>query len=151
VLPPRVVVGGALAIAAAATGIGCGGDEGLSKEEYVSRLSSSCKAFSEREDQIGEPRTLADLVQKGPRVLDAFEETILAEVRSMTAPAEIASAAERLRELAQQQRNLLQQLIDAATDGDVATVLELASANAEVNSEASSIALELGAGACAEE
>jgi hypothetical protein len=130
---------------------GCAGDEALSKEEYVSKLNAACEDFIEAEEEIGESRTLADLVEKGPRILDAFERTILARARSLKAPDEIAHQAERLAELAEQQRDVLSGLIDAARDNDLAKARELVSKNEAVNKEASSIARDLGANACAGE
>jgi FixJ family two-component response regulator len=114
----------------------------------VSRVNAMCENFSARENQIGEPRTIADLVAKGPRVLDAFEETILEEARELDAPDEIAEQAERLVALAEQQRDVLADLIDAAENGQVAEARRLASRNQAFNEEANSITRELGAGAC---
>jgi hypothetical protein len=130
---------------------GCSGDPALSKEEYVSKLNASCEDFIEAENEIGEPRTLADLVEKGPRILDAFETTILAKARSLKAPDEIADQADRLASLAEQQRDVLGKLIDAARDNDAAKVRQLVSRNQVVNKEAGSIARDLGANACAGE
>lgn len=141
--------GAALGIIGATFGAGCGGDGTLSKEKYVSRLNMLCENFSARENQIGEPRTIADLVAKGPRLLAAFEQTILEEVRDLEAPDEIADQAERLVDLAERQRDSLAELIDAAKNGDVTKVRQLASENAALNEEANSITRELGAEACA--
>lgn len=52
-------------------------------------------------------------------------------------------------ELAEQQRDSLAGLIDAAKSGDVAEVRQLASKNQALNEEANSITRELGAEACA--
>jgi hypothetical protein len=137
-----------LGILAALVGAGCGGDETLSKEEYVSRLNAMCEDFSAREKQIGEPQTIADLVTKGPRVLHAFEQTILEETRDLKAPDEIADQAERLADLAEQQRDAIADLIDAAKNGDIVKVRQLASRNQALNEQANSITRELGAETC---
>jgi hypothetical protein len=137
-----------LGILAALVGAGCGGDETLSKEEYVSRLNAMCEDFSAREKQIGEPQTIADLATKGPRVLDAFEQTILEETRGLKAPDEIADQAERLADIAEEQRDALADLIDAARNGDVVKVRQLASRNQALNEQANLITRELGAEAC---
>jgi len=131
--------------------VGCAGGEALTKEEYVSKLNAACEEFSEREQEIGEPQTLADLVDKGPRVLDAFEKTILDAARNLEAPDEIAEQADRLADLAEEQRDVLAGLIDAARDNDVATLRKLVPKNAALNNEARSIARPLGANACAGE
>jgi hypothetical protein len=108
-----------------------------------------CEDFSEREQEIGEPQTLTDLVEKGPRILDAFDKAILDQIRGLKAPDEIADQADRLAELADQQHDVLGGLIDAAKEDDLARVRQLDAKNRALNTTASSIARELGANACA--
>jgi hypothetical protein len=141
-------IGAVLAVLGATCGAGCGGDGALSRAEYVSRLNGACEDFRAKESQIGEPQTLDDLVTRGPRVLDAFEETILEEVRDLEAPDEIAHHAERLVDLAEEQRDALAALVAAATNGGVTEVRRLASKSQAVNQEANSITRELGAESC---
>lgn len=129
---------------------GCaGGGEALSKDEYVARLSAACEDFAEKESRIGEPQSVSDLVEFGPQVLDAFEDAILDEVESLEAPDELAEQANRLVELANEQRDVLRELIDAARDGALGAVQALATKNDMLNEESSSLARELGAEACA--
>jgi len=149
VLKKRVVFGGVLGIVVGAMAAGCAGEEPLSKEQYVSRLNAMCEDFSEKEREIGDPQTLADLVENGPRILDTFEKTIVDEVRSLKAPDEIADQADHLVDLGEQQRDVIAELIDAARDGDFAKVRELDSKNKALNNEAGSIARNLGAESCA--
>ena len=142
------MLGGVLGILVAVVTAGCGGNEELSKEQYVSKLDAMCADFSEREREIGEPQTPADLVEKGPRILDAFEKAIVGRVDDLKAPDEIASQADRLADLANEQRDVLAGLIDAAKDGDFAKVRELAARNEALNTQAESITHELGAESC---
>jgi hypothetical protein len=128
---------------------GCGGSDALSKEQYVSRLNAMCRDFSRREQKIGEPQTIEDLVARGPRVLDAYDKAIVDEVHRLKAPDEISDQANRMARLADEQNNVLRRLVEAAKQSDVALVAELASKNAALNSESSAIARELGATACA--
>ena len=144
-----VLLGWALGLALLATG--CGGNGTLSSEEYVSRLNAICEDFSDREKEIGDPGTIAELAENGPRILDAFERTILDGIRELEAPAELADRAERLRAIAEEQREVLGDMIDAAKDNDRAKVLELVPRNEALNREAGSTARELGANACAAE
>jgi hypothetical protein len=146
----EVLLGGVLGILVAALTAGCGGDEELSREQYVSKLNAMCEDFSEKEREIGEPQTPADLVEKGPRILDAFETAIVDKVRELEAPGEIADQADRLVDLANQQRQVLGDLIAAAKDGNIVQVRELASRNQALNKETTLITRELGAKACAE-
>ena len=110
-----------------------------------------CADFGAKEKEIGEPQTLADLVEKGPRILAAFDKAIADKVRSLKAPDEIADQADRLVDLADQQRDVLDELIHAARDDDFARVRELVAKNEALNKEANSIARELGAEACAQD
>lgn len=141
--------GASLGILVALLTGGCAGGNGLSEEQYVSKLNAMCEDFSDREKEIGEPQSLADLVEKGPRVLAAYEEAIVDEVHKVKAPDEIAGQADRVVELADQQRNVLAQLIAAAQDNDLTKVRELDSRNRRLNGEANSIMGDLGAEACA--
>ena len=136
-------------LAALSVPTACGGREALSKRQYVSRLNAMCQDFSTREKTIGDPQTIEDLVEKGPRVLDAFEKAIVDKVHKLKAPDEIADQANRLAGLADEQRNVLRRLVDAAKRSDFAKVIELSSKNAMLNRESGSIASELGATACA--
>lgn len=138
------------AIGVALSAAGCGSDKPLSKARYVAELSAMCEDFAAREQAIGEPKTVADLVAKGPRIVDAFEQAILDGVRTLEAPKEIAGPAADLVDLAVQQRGVLADLVDAAKENDLAKVQQLASKNAALNKEANAIARELGAESCAE-
>ncbi|MEK6273720.1 MAG: hypothetical protein AABM30_00095 [Actinomycetota bacterium] len=127
----------------------CGGSKSLSKEQYASRLSAMCEDFSKREQAIGDPQSVEDLVEKGPRVVEAFEQAIVEPVHELKAPDEISDQASRLTDLADQQRDVLVGLVAAAKRSDFEAVNELASKNATLNRESSSIAKELGATSCA--
>jgi hypothetical protein len=127
----------------------CSEDDTLSREQYASRLDAMCERFAAREQEIGEPRTLEDLVEKGPRVLDAFEETIVDEVHDLNAPSEIAAQADRLIELTDRQRDVLAALVEAAKQNDVAQVQELSSKNVTLNDETKALVRNLGARSCA--
>ncbi len=107
-----------------------------------------CEDFSAREARIGEPRTQAELVEKGPQILDAYEKAIFDEVHKLKAPDEIADQADRMADLAGEQREVLSELIEAGKADDPGKLQELASKNATLNEEAGSIARDLGAQAC---
>jgi hypothetical protein len=128
---------------------GCTGGEGPTNAQYVSGLNAMCVDFRQREKAIGEPQTIADLITKGPLILDAFENAIAEKVGLLKAPDAIADRAERLVDLAEKQHDVLAALIEAARNGEVAKVQALASQNATLNEEANSIAQDLGADACA--
>ena len=92
---------------------------------------------------------MTELIEKGPRVLEAFEATILEAAHELDAPEEIAVEGERMAELADRQRDVLAGLVEAANEGDFTRVRRLASENGALNEEAGAIARALGATACA--
>jgi hypothetical protein len=133
-----------------AIGGGCGDGQGLSRAEYIAKLSAMCEDFSAREQEIGEPQSLSDLVEKGPLILEAFEDAIVDEVDGLEAPDQIAAEANRLAEIAHEQRIVLRELVEAARDADLPAVRMLASKNLALSNESNSIARELGAKSCAD-
>lgn len=143
----RLLVGVGLGVLVAGAE-GCAGGDELSTEEYVSRLNALCEDFSAREQKIGEPRSLDDLVEKGLQIRDAFEIAIPTKVGALKAPDEIADQADRLVVIADEQAEVLGDLVSAAKDGDLARVRRLASKNDALNRESNAIARELGADAC---
>ena len=147
-LKKRLLVGVVLSVLYAGLVGGCASDKELSKDEYVSRLNAMCEVFSAREQEIGEPHTLADLVEKGPRILDAFEMAIMERVGALQAPDEIAAQADRLVDIAEEQGNVLGELVAAARDNNFAEVRSLVERNDALNNESNAIARELGADAC---
>jgi hypothetical protein len=150
-LKERVLLANALAVLLAVLTAGCAGgadSEELTKEEYVAEVNAMCEDFSARERAIGEPQTVGDLVEKGPRILAAFEEAIVDKVGTLRAPDEISAQADRLVELAHRQHDVLTQLVDAANQNDLVRVRQLASMNAAVNKDSDAVARELGADAC---
>jgi hypothetical protein len=148
VLKKQLLVAVALGVLNAALAGGCASHDELSKEEYVSRLNAMCEDFSAREQEIGEPHTLADLVEKGPRILDAFEMAIMEKVGALKAPDEIADQADRLVDIAEEQGDVLGELVAAARDNNFVEVRSLAERNDALNNESNAIARELGADAC---
>jgi hypothetical protein len=147
-MTPARATARALLLALFATVAACGSEAPLTKKEYATRLSAACEAFAARERSIGDPSTLPDLVEKGPRILSAFEETILAEVRGLEAPDDLADPATRLVELAGRQRDVLAALVDAGRASDFAKVRTLASRNAAMNEDAEALARVVGAVGC---
>jgi hypothetical protein len=83
-----------------------------------------------------------------PRILDAFETAIADKVGDLDAPPGLASQADRLAELADQQRDVLGGLVEAVRKGDLAQVQALVASNAALNSKSSAIARRLGADSC---
>lgn len=132
---------------------GCGGGEtgGLTKEEFVAQLDQICADFNAKQEEIGEPESLADVVEQGPQVRDEFEAAI-ERIRDLgEPPAEIAEDADRFLEIADESQRLIGDLVEAAEDEDLQRASEIAEEGQALNDESEQIAEELGAPSCAEE
>jgi hypothetical protein len=147
----HISVAGLLGALVAVLAAGCGAGEPLSKEQYASKLNGMCTDFSTQEKEVGEPQSFADLREKEPLILEAFDRAIFDKVRALKAPDEIAVQADRLVENARRQRDVMRQLIRAAQENDFAKVRELVPKNDALNEEARSITRDLGADACAQD
>ena len=130
---------------------GCGGGEDrLSSDEYVAQLNEMCRDFGAREQKIGEPRSLADVAERGDQIAAAFEEAILRPVERLRAPADLSEESDRLRAVARAQHRVLVDLAEAARSGELARAPALASRNRMLNAEADALMRRLGAADCTE-
>jgi hypothetical protein len=128
---------------------GCGGDGGkLDRRAYAAKLSALCADFSAREKKIGEPHTFAEVAERGPQIIKAFDDAIRDKVKELQAADEIAAQARRFRELADEQHDALTALVRAAKANDQVGGLDIEARNAAVNREAGELARALGARAC---
>jgi hypothetical protein len=121
---------------------------GCGKQSYGSKLSAMCEDFAKREAKIGTPRSPEELATRGDRIVAAYDAAILQPLLQTQPPAEDAAAAQRLRQIAQKQRDTLRALADAGKKGDVPTLRRLAVRNAQLNGQAGDIARQLGAKSC---
>lgn len=128
---------------------GCGNGGELSREQYVAKLDAACADFAAREAEIGEPKTVADLVEHGAQIVAAFEDTILATASTLIPPEAIADEAAKLADLARSQQAALRGLVDAAESGDLAKLQQLAARNRLINERSAKLARALGATTCA--
>ena len=135
-------------LVAAGCGGGGGGDK-LTAEEYSSQLNTICTEFNDKQDAAGNPQSLADIGEIGPKVLDAFDSAI-AEVEDLDPPSELEEAHNEFVDVGHQQRDVLSDLIDAAKDNDEAKAQELAAKGNDLDKKSDAIATdELKAPACA--
>jgi hypothetical protein len=145
VLKKRVLLGVALGILVAGLAAGCAGGEEPSK------LNAMCEDFSARGSRRSASRTPSPILSIRPADPRRVRKAIADKVGTLKAPDEIADQADRLAGRAERQRDVLGELIDAATDNDFAEVRRLVSKNDALNKESNSIAREIGADACEED
>jgi hypothetical protein len=138
-----------LAIVAAGCG-GGGGGSALSKDEYSARLNHICEELNAKNKEIGDPGSVEDVVQKGPKLNDAFQEAI-DEVEDLNPPDELKDAHERFLSLGKQIHSKIDNLIDAAKENNQAELQEIGTSIDPLDKESNDIATkQLGAPACAQ-
>ena len=135
---------GVMLVAAALT-VSCGGGDGL--EEYVAELNAICEDYNAEHEQIGEPQSIADVIEKTPRIRIAFEQMV-SRVRGLDPPPELVEPHERLLALGDAQLETLEALVGAARAGDLVEFQELAAKNARLNAEAEGVLRDLDADSC---
>jgi hypothetical protein len=137
-------------IAAAVLVLGaCGGGGGDSlRDRYISGLNALCDDFRAREGKIGEPKSIEELAEKGPRIARAFDEAIANKIGTLEAPPDLEADARRLAALSRKQSDALHRLVAAARKGRRAEVLRLSEVNGRVNAEAGVIGKRIGAKHC---
>src|SRR3954463_10214863 len=101
-----MALGAVLALALTAAGCGGGGGKALSKEEYASKLNQICTDLNAKNKAIGDPNSVADVANKGPKLVDAFDNAI-SDVKKLKAPDEIKDAAARFVSIGEQERGLI--------------------------------------------
>ena len=146
----KLAIAGVLALVLVAAGCGGGGGESLSKEEYSSQLNKICTELNTKNDAIGDPQSLDDVVKKGPQLQDAFQSAI-DEVENLDPPDEFKDAHARFVALGKQIHSKIDELIDAAKKKDAAKLQAIGATIDPLNTESNKIAAEqLGAPACAQ-
>jgi hypothetical protein len=121
---------------------------GCGSQSYGAKVSKLCENFAKREKQIGTPSDPQALAARGGQIVKAYDEEILQPLLRITPPQQYAAAAERLRGIAQRQRDTLQALAAAGKRGDVQQLRRLAVRNAQLNVQAGEVARQIKADSC---
>jgi hypothetical protein len=124
---------------------GCGQS---AQQHYASQLNGLCEDFRDAEDEIGEPKSLTDLAENGPAIIQAFDEKIRAKLGDLDPPPELAAKAERMERLADRQHDTLTALVKAAQSRSMTDLATLAVRNQKLNREAGALARSMGADSC---
>ena len=147
----KKLVIGAVAAVLAIVAAGCGGGGGgnsLSKEEYSSQLNKICTELNDKNNAIGDPQSIDEVVTKGPQLQDAFQSAI-DEVENLNPPDELKDAHERFLSLGKQIHSKIDDLIAAAKKKDLAKAQQIGATIDPLNTESNEIArTKLGAPAC---
>jgi hypothetical protein len=85
----------ALATALALAAVGCGGDDSLSREEWVEQANTICLDTLKKVEALGRPATSDDYLRVTPEANELGRDAI-ARLRDLEAPGEIEADAEEM-------------------------------------------------------
>ncbi|MCW3010485.1 MAG: hypothetical protein JWO90_889 [Solirubrobacterales bacterium] len=128
---------------------GCGGDEPLSRAEYVKQADAICKDFSARQDKLGEPKSVKDIERLADDTKPLVEEQ-LKKLRALEAPDAIKGDANDAYDLLEQQVPKIDELVTAAKANDVKKIQAIASEAGKLDQEANAKAQKIGLKVCGE-
>ena len=128
---------------------GCGGEEQLTRAEYVKQADAICKDYSARQDKLGEPKTVKDIERLGDQTKPLVEEQ-LGKLRALNAPDDVADDANAAYDLLEQQLPKIDQLVAAAKANDVKRIQQIATEAGKLDDRANAKAKEIGLEVCGE-
>jgi hypothetical protein len=136
-----------LVLAVLVLGAGCGGDEGLSREEFVSEAEAICDEFDQRVNEVDEPESPAD-VERYVNEVRPVVENGLNELRELQPPEEFQERWDVLMARNDEGLEALDDLAQAGANGDEARVQEIIEDASRRDGESDRIAQELGLQKC---
>ena len=143
-----LVLAGAFALA------GCGGEDRLSKEEFVQKADATCEKYEKRLEPLERQLTQVESIEEAARIIDRAIPVVregVAELRKLEPPEDLEGKVDRWLDLNEENTETLEQLRDAAKQGDEKRIAELARQADETEKRGDRIAAEIGLEDCAEE
>lgn len=140
-------VGAATSLALAACG---GGDDGLSREEFVSEADSICAEYDQRVEEIDDPQSLDDVERYADEAKPVIEDG-MAELRALEPPDELQEQWDDYMASSEESLDYLDELREAAASGDEARIQEIAQEVSEKNEDADRLAQDIGLQDCTDE
>jgi hypothetical protein len=128
---------------------GGGGDDRLSKEEFIAAADAICKEANDRIEALGEP-TLEN-VSEYVTEAEAISREQLGALRALRPPAEDEATLNGAYDLIEQQIDLAVQGVDALTSGDQAAFQEIDAQITSIEAEADQVARDYGLQECGKE
>ncbi|MDQ3630586.1 MAG: hypothetical protein M3417_04785 [Actinomycetota bacterium] len=123
-----------LSVAALATLAGCGGEEPLSRAEYVKQADAICTKTNARDRELpdaGDINSIAELERITTQKRQLAEQQIK-EVKALEPPDEIADDVDALNKLSEDQLPKLDEVVEAAKEKDNVKIRQLATDLVEV-------------------
>ena len=144
----------ALAVAAVLLTGACGGDDRLSRAEYLREADAICEEYEGKLDEHEQKLADADDPEQLASVIGAaipvVEEGVDA-LRELEPPKDLERPVNRWLELNEKNADTLERLRDAAAAGDSERLEELVQAGEANEQRADELARDIGLDACAEE
>jgi hypothetical protein len=137
-------------VAALVLAAACGGDDGLSREEFVSEADAICQEFDQRVDDVEQPQSPDDVERYVDEVRPVIEDG-LNELEGLQPPEEFEDQWNQLVARNDESLEALDDLRRAAANGDVERLQEISEEASRRDDESDRIAREIGLQECAGE
>ena len=141
-----------LVLALAAVGLlaGCGGgEERLSRAEFVSQADAVCRKYEARLDALGQPTNVEQLRSFADKALPIAKDG-REELGDLNPPEELEETYDAWLEHGDDAIDIVERLRDAAADGDQAEIQRIAQDAERTDRESNRLAAELGFEQCGE-
>jgi hypothetical protein len=126
---------------------GCGGDDGLTQEEFISEAEAICEEFDRRVEEVDEPQS-ADDVERYVNEVRPVVEDGLNELTELQPPEELEEQWNELVAMNDQSLEALDDLGQAAVNRDEARLQEIVEEASRRDSESDRVAGEIGLENC---
>ena len=126
---------------------GCGGEEPLSRAEYVKQADAICKDYTARLDGLEAPKDVKD-VERLAEQTRPLVEAELGKLRGLEAPKDIAGDANDAYDLLEQQLPKIDQLVAAARANDEKRINAIAVSAGKLDDAATAKATGIGLKVC---
>jgi hypothetical protein len=126
---------------------GCGGDDRLSREEFVSEAEAICEDFDQRVNEVDEPQNADDIERYVNEVRPVVEDG-LNELKGIQPPEELEGQWNELVAMNDESLQALDDLAEAAANRDEDRLEEITEEASRRDEESDRIAQELGLQKC---
>jgi hypothetical protein len=142
---PRLCI--ALGVTAAILVAGCGGDDRLTREEFVSEAEAICEEFDQRLEDVPEPESADDVERFADEARPVIEDG-LAELRALQPPEELEEQWNELMDKNDEALEVLDDLSQAAASADEARLQEISEEASRQDAETDRMARAMGLENC---
>lgn len=136
-----------LVVAASLATAGCGGEEPLSKAEYVKQADAICKDYAARQSKLGAPKSVKDIARLAEQTRPLIEER-LKKLRALAAPDDVKGSADEAYDLIDQQLPKIDELKAAAEANDAAKIQSIAASATKLDTQARARTKAIGLKVC---